>query len=137
MSKLRVIDYLDHILDSYEKICAYSDGLDAVEFLSDDRSINRDAIARHLEIIGEASNNIAKTIQKMIDHDSQSKELANTKAIITSELQNELSMAYGMRNVLSHGYITVDWQLVWVTITDHLPAFIQNIQQAQDAFTLR
>lgn len=64
------------------------------DFLADKRT--RDAVARNLEIIGEAAGKLdPETREKIPDID--------------------WSGMIGMRNFISHQYFRTDWQIVWET----------------------
>ena len=87
---LRLSDFLQHILDAIERSQRYIDGLDEEAFRSDQKT--QDAVIRTFEIIGEASNNITK---RFPDFAAQHPEIPWRNAI-------------GMRNILAHGYFTID-----------------------------
>jgi uncharacterized protein with HEPN domain len=62
-------------------------------------------VIRNIEIIGEASNSIAKHYPNFV---ARHPEL-------------ELSSAYQMRNAVAHGYFKVDFKVVWKVIQRDLP----------------
>lgn len=82
----RLRDYLAHILEALERICSYTENLDGQAFLH--QKPVQDAVIRHLEVIGEAANNIEKHHPRF--------------AAAHPELP--LSIADDMRNALAHGY---------------------------------
>ena len=82
----RLPDYLGHILEAIERIQRYSEDSDKVGFLKSE--IVQDAVIRNFEVIGEASRNIERAHPDF--------------AAAHPELP--LSVAYDMRNALSHGY---------------------------------
>jgi len=92
--------YIEHILQSIEKIQSYISGKDQETFSND--SITQDAVVRQLEIIGEATKRI-------------SKELRNKNSEVPWD-----DMA-GMRDVLIHDYIDVDLNIVWKTASQSIP----------------
>ncbi len=92
--------YIEHILQSIEKIQSYISGKDQETFSND--SITQDAVVRQLEIIGEATKRI-------------SKELRNKNSDVPWD-----DMA-GMRDVLIHDYIDVDLNIVWKTASESIP----------------
>ena len=92
--------YIEHILQSIEKIQSYIQGKDQETFSND--SITQDAVVRQLEIIGEATKRI-------------SKELRNKNSEVPWD-----DMA-GMRDVLIHDYIDVDLNIVWKTASQSIP----------------
>jgi uncharacterized protein with HEPN domain len=71
----------------------------------------RSAVERQFEIIGEALNHLAKTTP---DTASQIPELPRIVAF---------------RNILIHGYTTVDDALVWQVVTDKLPDLQQTLDR--------
>lgn len=58
VDKLRVPDYLDHITQAIMRITRYTEDMNEVAFLTDERT--QDAVIRNLEIIGEACRNIER-----------------------------------------------------------------------------
>ena len=54
----RLSNYLGHILEAIERIRRYTDDMDEIRFSQND--MTQDAVIRNLEIIGEASRNIAR-----------------------------------------------------------------------------
>lgn len=106
----RLIDYLEHIVQAIDRIEEYIEDHDEVAFIQDCRT--QDAVIRNLEIIGEASNNIAKRFSDFAAENSEVPWL----------------IAYEMRNILSHGYFQVDMSVVWRTIEIDLPQLDRQIK---------
>jgi uncharacterized protein with HEPN domain len=101
--------YIDHILQSIDRIEDYLSGKDHQTFSND--FMTQDAIVRQLEIIGEATKRI-------------SKELRNTNPQVPWP-----DMA-GMRDILIHDYIDVDIDIVWKTASESivkLKFLLQNL----------
>ena len=101
--------YIEHILQSIDRIEAYLNGKDHQSF-SDD-FMTQDAVVRQLEIIGEATKRI-------------SKELRNINP------QVPWSDMAGMRDILIHDYIDVDIDIVWKTASESiikLKSLLQNL----------
>ena len=92
--------YLHHILEAIEAIESYVQGLTLSEFR--DNSMIQDAVIRRLEIIGEATKHLSKTMR------SQQSGVPWRK------------MA-GMRDRLIHGYFAVEVDEVWLTVQRDLP----------------
>ncbi len=101
-SSLRLVEYLDHILEAIERISTYCADTDEVGFLSN--NMLQDAVIRNFEVIGEASHNILKLNSNFLQEHPDA----------------PLLFAYEMRNALAHGYHKVDLEIVWVTINRHL-----------------
>ena len=102
-SKLRVKDYLGHILEAISRIDTYVLALDQAAFEADVKS--QDAVIRNLEIIGEACSNIRKVAPEFA----------------AAHPEIPWGNAIGNRNALSHGYFAVDLELVWATVQQDLP----------------
>jgi len=94
----RLGGYLEHILQAISRIQEYVHGMEESDFADDRRT--QDAVIRNLEIIGEASRNIARRYPAFADEHSQVPWI----------------VAYEMRNILAHGYFKVDLHIVWRTI---------------------
>ena len=76
--------------------------------LEDDRLLNL-ALTRLLEIIGEAANRVPDDVQ------AQYSQLPWMQMI-------------GLRNRLIHGYDQVDFDILWVIVTQDLPALISQLE---------
>lgn len=116
---LRLPEYLRHILKAIERIERYTEDLDEVGFINDDKT--QDAVIRNFEIIGEASNNIKRYHPDFAD--------AHPKV--------PLSFAYEMRNALAHGYFKVDLEIVWQTIHNDLSELYQLVSMALEKIESR
>lgn len=113
MSKaLRVPDYLVHILQAMERIDRYTAGLDESGFLGNE--LVQDAVIRNIEVIGEASNNIQRA----------------DSVFAARHSDIPWQVMYTMRNRVSHGYDTIDLEIVWQTIQRDLPGLGAQIQRA-------
>lgn len=111
--KLRVRDYLAHILEAIERINRYVADMNKEEFIGDEKT--QDAVIRNFEIIGEASNNIQRHHPEFAaDHPGV-----------------PWGIAYEMRNALAHGYFLVDVAIVWKTIQIDLPGMADEIHQIE------
>ena len=106
---LRLADYVQHILQAIGNIQDYTAGMDLAAFMADRKT--SDAVIRNLEVIGEASNNIAK----------------NHADFAARHPEVPWAFAYEMRNTLAHGYFTVDPAIVWQTIQNDLPALQRQV----------
>jgi uncharacterized protein with HEPN domain len=90
---------LRHILDAIGRIELYTaPGREAF----DADSMRRDAIARNLEVIGEAVNRLPEDVRRPVPDFSWREPI-------------------GMRNWLIHGYDAIDMDIVWETVTRDIP----------------
>ncbi len=92
---LRILDYVEHVLRALERIFTYIEDIDEVGFLQND--MIQDAVIRNLEVLGEAARNLQRYHSAFVDHYSQ---------IPWEDM-------YWMRNRLSHGYFSIDYEVVW------------------------
>ncbi|MDD5738949.1 MAG: DUF86 domain-containing protein [Candidatus Pacebacteria bacterium] len=98
--------YLQHILDSIEKIEKYLREVSFDTFTQNEMMIG--ATVRELEIIGEAATNIDKIIKEKY-RDAPWSEMI------------------GMRHRLIHEYFGVDIEVVWDTCQNNLPDLKEKI----------
>ncbi len=73
----------------------------------------QDAAIRNLEVIGEAVTKLSSEL-KALHADVPWAEIA------------------GMRNRLIHGYMTVNLEIVWDTVTQVIPPFLERIRAIAD-----
>lgn len=107
--KLRMPEYLGHIVEAIQRIHSYIEDMTEEGFLDDSKT--QDAVIRNFEIIGEACRNIESRYPDFAaDHP-----------------EVPWGFAYEMRNVLAHGYFQVDLEIVWKTIHNDLPALAEQI----------
>jgi uncharacterized protein with HEPN domain len=92
--------YIDHILNSLNRILDYISGKDRESFEAD--LVTQDAVVRQLEIIGEATKRVSKEFR------------SKHPDIPWSDMA-------GMRDVLIHDYIDVDFGIVWKTASEDIP----------------
>lgn len=111
----RLHEYLEHILTAIRRINRYVNGLDEMRFRENE--MVQDAVIRNFEIIGEALHNID----------------VHYPDFVKEHAELPWDHAYGMRNVLSHGYFKVDLGLVWRTVQQSLPTLEQQILRIQQA----
>ncbi len=107
MSRL-ILPFLQHILSETQYLMARSRGLSKAEF-SGDETLKR-AFVRSLEIIGEATKQIPEEIRQKYRH-------VDWRAMA------------GMRDRLIHGYLGVDYDIVWDVITTKVPTLQREIEQ--------
>lgn len=92
--------FFQDILESIDKITDYTLKIDYDDFRYNNMII--DAVIRNFEIIGEAAKHISE------EYKEKYPELP-------------LREMTGMRNVLIHDYLGIDYQFIWQTIKDDLP----------------
>lgn len=98
--------YLQHINDSISEITSY---LDKSNFeIFSENTWDQAAVMRHLEIIGEAANNLDKDFQQRYSE-------IPWKVIIS------------LRNVVIHDYMDVDLNIIWQIITQDLKPLHKQI----------
>lgn len=100
--------FLKDILEAMEKIEQFIGETSFEAFAQDD--LLTSAVVRKLEIIGEATKNIPAAVRKRYPEIPWS------------------SMAR-MRDRLSHGYWTVDYEIVWKVVTEELPALKPRLRE--------
>ena len=99
--------YIKDILDCIERVEEFIGDMNFDEFLADDKTSS--AVVRKLEIIGEATKNIPKSITQKYE-EIPWKEMAR------------------MRDKIIHFYFGVDYKIVWNVIKERLPEIKPTIQ---------
>jgi len=107
---MRIPDYLEHILEALKRIFDYVEDIGEVGFLTN--SLVQDAVLRNFEIVGEASNKLVHY------HDEFVKQYPDVP----------WEDMYWMRNRISHGYFSIDFEIIWKTIEQDLPVLDEQIQ---------
>jgi uncharacterized protein with HEPN domain len=98
---------LQDILDSAQKIIAYTDNITYEEFIADSKTI--DAVIRNYEIIGEASNRLPENIKEAID-------------------TVDWFRIRGFRNRIVHQYFGIDHEIIWLLKQTYLNELILEIE---------
>ena len=104
--------YLWDALAALDRLTRFHAGKTFVDYSGDD--LVRSAVERQFEIVGEALNQFAKLEPAIADE-------------IT-----DLGRIVAFRNILIHGYATVDDAIVWQVLTDKLPALQVNLRSILD-----
>ncbi|AAM04207.1 TPA: DUF86 domain-containing protein [Methanosarcina acetivorans] len=104
--------YLNHILNSIERIEEYTEGLEREDFLSS--NLVQDGTIRQIEIIGEATKHLSRDFREKNPQVSW-KDIA------------------GMRDRLIHHYFGVNLKDVWYTVKVDIPALKNDILAIFDA----
>ena len=107
LNELRLDDFLQHMLLAIQRIEGYIEEHSEVHFLN--TPLFQDAVIRNIEILGEASNNLLKRFPEFT----------------SSHPEVPWEAIYYMRNRIIHGYVSIDYELVWIVITKDLPE-LQN-----------
>jgi uncharacterized protein with HEPN domain len=105
-----LVDYLEHILQAVDRIQRYTRGVDYSSFVANEEK--QDAVIRNFEIIGEAAANIGRQYP---DFAAEHPDF-------------RWQDAYGMRNLLAHGYFKVELGIVWKTALEDLPELRAKVQ---------
>jgi uncharacterized protein with HEPN domain len=100
--------YIKDILDCLERVEEFVGDMNFDEFLVDDKTSS--AVVRKLEIIGEATKNIPKSITQEYE-EIPWKEMAR------------------MRDKIIHFYFGGDYEIVWNVIRERLPQIKPTIRQ--------
>jgi len=106
--KREFILYLEDMFQSMQRIEEYLGDLDFKEFKK--TFIVVDAVIRNFEIIGEASKKIPISIQEKYP------EIPWRKM-------------YGLRNLISHEYFGIDYELLWEIAKNNLPQNQMDLQK--------
>ena len=99
--------YIDDIKEAITKIQSYIQGMTLNGFKSDSKTY--DSVLHNLTVIGEAATKIPVDIRNK-------KSDINWSGII------------GMRNIIAHGYFSVDPDIIWTTITERLPELMEDMK---------
>jgi uncharacterized protein with HEPN domain len=94
------------ILESIDKIEKYTREITFEQLIQDERT--KDAILRNIQIIGEASKHIPEQL-------------------LTTHPDIDWSGVAGMRDIITHRYFRVDWNLLWTSIQEELPVLKAQI----------
>jgi len=107
--RLEARKYLDDIQVAAERIQRFTAGKQFDHYLADE--MLRSAVERQFSIIGEALSRL----------DKESPDVAQAIA--------ERAKIIAFRNILIHGYATVDDRIVWGVIENYLAALKRTVDQ--------
>ena len=105
-------EILKHLHDAREAgvaIKGFIAGRSFDDYVSDE--MLRSAIERKFEIVGEALNRIAKDAPELLD------QIREHRSIIS------------FRNILAHGYDSIDDRVVWGIIDEDLDQFLEDVER--------
>ena len=101
-------DYIEDILDSIKSIEEFIKGMNFDDFENDKKTVF--AVIRSIEVIGEATKNIPKSI------------IEKYPKIPWKDMA-------GMRDKVIHEYFGVDLKVVWKTIKEKIPVVKPLVQE--------
>jgi len=101
--------YLIHILESISKIESYVSGLEFASFM--EKTIVQDAVLRNLQVLAESTQKLSNEFK------SRHPEI-------------EWYKISGLRNILVHDYLGIDFQTVWAAVKNDLPELNNIVQLA-------
>jgi len=101
--------FLWDVLNAAKKIERFLQGQTRDDFIRDE--LLQSAVERQLAIIGEALRQLSKAAPAV------AQEVGDVEQII------------GLRNVLIHGYATVDSDLIWRFVQEGLPALKDTVER--------
>ena len=108
MSKRPIGLLLSDMLEAIDRIKQYTDGISFETFSSDQKTI--DAVARNLEIIGEAANRLPD------DFKEKHSEIEWYKVV-------------GLRHRIIHEYFGIDLEIIWQLVHADLPVLRDMLLQ--------
>ena len=109
MSRSDPLPLLEHMFESASRAVSYIDGFSLEDFLQDRRT--QEAVAMNLINIGEVATRLLR------DHS----ELVGRYPPV------RWRSMLAMRNRIAHGYIDLDFHVVWETVTTSLPELLKAL----------
>lgn len=100
--------YLWDAIQAGDRVQRFALGLNFAGYCADE--VRRSAIERQLEVLGEALSQLRKSAPDL------------------AARVPELHRAVALRNVLIHGYATVDNAIVWGVVEQHLASLLQALK---------
>ncbi len=99
--------YLDDMIGFCEKVLAFTQGLQQLQFEND--AMRFDATVRNVELIGEAARRIPDAVR-------------------LADPQVPWRMLIATRNQLIHGYAGLDNDTLWSIVETDVPALLQQLK---------
>ncbi|MEQ6389706.1 DUF86 domain-containing protein [Bacillaceae bacterium S4-13-58] len=100
--------FLEDKYNASSKIQTYTNGLSYDEFI--DNEMVADAVIKNILVIGEAVKNIPEKIRK-------------------NNPQIEWRKMAGMRDMVIHGYFSINYRMVWDVVQNKIPVLKQEIRK--------
>jgi len=99
--------YIEDMKEAAFKILKYTDGFSYESFESDSKTY--DSVLHNLLVIGESAARIPEEIRYKNGQ-------INWSGII------------GMRNIIAHGYFSLDPEIIWLTVKERIPELLVQIE---------
>lgn len=107
--KVEALEHIQCIIEHGTKIIEFTKNLALKSYEQDHKT--RLAVERSFEIIGEALKRLARDEPELI------KTISEYRQIIS------------FRNILAHGYDSIEHKIVWGVIQGSLPKLLQDVQK--------
>ncbi|MHB8089662.1 MAG: HepT-like ribonuclease domain-containing protein [Anaerolineaceae bacterium] len=102
--------YISDIKEAIEKIQKYVAKYDFESFIADSKT--QDSVLHNLLIAGEAANKIPDSVRERYPD-------IDWRGMI------------GMRNIIVHGYFTVNPEIIWKTVIEKLPELLVRLKEIE------
>jgi len=107
--KDEILAHLHDVVQAGHAIRAFISGRTFEDYTSDE--LLRSAVERKFEIMGEALNRIRRDDPEMLQHIRDHRDIVS------------------FRNILVHGYDTIDDRIVWGVIEEDLDALLGDVEK--------